>query len=309
MNYLKIEPVVLTKKSTVDLHKNLADFLIDNGSNITEFNKELQTIVCNSNSIRESIVNVANHLTLNLEIKYGVKFPYFFGGGHGIYYDNKKNEYRYYEFTDDYTIWGVNPDVGQKLDNRLIQKYTHNDGTPYKYFGYDCTSIIMLIHEIVGFPLYNMNSFVMKNGYINFEEDFFSLPLGKVHVMSSNLEDLPNYKYFHKFYCKFDSKNYIGKPGDLLHMPGHIVLIIEVKDTKYICVEARGNGHGLIRTMYEISELEKNGYVSLIDVDNFLLFPKCILSKYSLIMFNNGLGYVETGETLEVCDVQKKVSY
>ena len=111
---------VLTSYGNEILHEPLDQFLQSKGTSLEEFNSLIESNVKQAGfGTREGVVAAAVTLIGELGNKYGVKVPYFWGGGHGD---------------------GVNIGAQAKWGSNSCHAYANNQS--YDYCGLDCSGFV-----------------------------------------------------------------------------------------------------------------------------------------------------------------------
>lgn len=274
---------ILTKASTQQLNCRLEDFLEKKCYSIEELNVLVDTIVSEyGKRSRKAILAVNTIFTEKFESHFNMKLPYTFGGGHFFSKDCRFPEANN-DFNESEEI-RVNPNWGYAFNQEEIDKYKHQDGTIYTNYGPDCSGYIMILCKLIGIQN-NLckNATNMRDGAV-YQNELFS-PLGKVYVLNSDtLETIPpkSMEKFNGFYEVYDETVYEVKAGDLIHRPGHIMLITKVdqKDAMLYTSEVKGGKYGLIRTRYTWEELYDEGVYSIISMDDFFENPEKVMGCY-----------------------------
>lgn len=182
---------VLSSDGDQILHERLDTFLQSNGTSLEEFNSLISSNVQEAGyGTRAGVVAAAVTLIAELGNNYGVKVPYFWGGGHGSISVGAE------------ASWGSNT------------CYTAANGQIYSYCGLDCSGFVTWAINNGGFsiPVQSSGSFVYLDG------------VERVSLSNSA----------------------VLQAGDLLATSGHIILIVGVDDSGYICAEAAGNETGVL---------------------------------------------------------------
>lgn len=182
---------VLSSDGDQILHERLDTFLQSNGTSLEEFNNLISSNVQEAGyGTRAGVVAAAVTLIAELGNNYGVKVPYFWGGGHGSISVGAE------------ASWGSNT------------CYTAANGQIYSYCGLDCSGFVTWAINNGGFsiPVQSSGSFVYLDG------------VERVSLSNSA----------------------VLQAGDLLATSGHIILIVGVDDSGYICAEAAGNETGVL---------------------------------------------------------------
>ena len=123
----------LSSDSHQILHEPLEDFLDDNGSSLEEFNELIAENVNDAGfGTRAGVVAAAVTLIGELGDNYGVKVPYYWGGGH---YDGV--------VVGALGYWGSDP-----------QCTTYANGQKYDYCGLDCSGFVPWAIKNGGFHMY-----------------------------------------------------------------------------------------------------------------------------------------------------------
>lgn len=279
---------VLTSDKTKFLDMKLEQYLNERGYSIEWLDTIIKTeIEKYGGRNRDSIVAVANILTEFLEDKFEIKIPYTFGGGH--YFKCSKAVFP--EANGDYDQVknaGVNPNWGYNFTSDEQEKYTDPWNNKYPYFGPDCTGYIIALLRFLDVQPFNKNAANMRDGYTNEIRDELFLPIGKVSVFDKELlKTIPNKEIFDNYYSLYNDNVYMGQKGDLIHFPGHIMLITDVDEINgiFYTTESYG-GIGVIKTKHYIHSLMKDGRYSLINLEELYLNPEKVLEKYSLFNFS-----------------------
>ena len=124
------------------LHQPLDEFLEDNGSSLEEFNKLIADNVDDAGfGTRAGVVAAAVTLIGELGDNYGVKVPYYWGGGH---YDGVIIGAHHY--------WGSDPDCTTYANNQT-----------YDYCGLDCSGFVPWAIKNGGFGMNQMLAGDFKN--------------------------------------------------------------------------------------------------------------------------------------------------
>lgn len=125
------------------LHESLDTFLESKGTSLEEFNNLIASNVQEAGSgTRAGVVAAAVTLISELGNNYGVKIPYFWGGGHG------------HIATGAEASWGSG------------RCYTYANGQAYTYCGLDCSGFVTWAINNGGFsiPVQSSNTFVYLDG-------------------------------------------------------------------------------------------------------------------------------------------------
>ena len=124
------------------LHQPLDQFLDDNGTSLEEFNKLIENNVDDAGfGTRAGVVAAAVTLIGELGDNYGVKVPYYWGGGH---YDGVIIGAHHY--------WGSDPDCTTYANNQT-----------YDYCGLDCSGFVPWAIKNGGFKMSQMLAGDFKN--------------------------------------------------------------------------------------------------------------------------------------------------
>lgn len=271
---------VLTDEKTKTLDEKFNLFLKKNDFSIEQFNDLVNEIVKNEAGLtREGVIKLSNLLTIFLEEKFSIKIPYIYGGYHHLMGNLR---YLFVEATNRENLVGINPNWGYNFTLEEQEKYTDQWNIKYPYYGIDCTGFIILLFTLFGVEKFNTSASTMRDGFINNGE--FITPMGKVYVLNQETYDkLPNYKFFKDNYEIYNKKIHNIKPGDLLHKPGHIVLITNFdKENGIINTTEARCYHGLIRSEYKLIELIEEGNFSFINLDSFYENPEKFLKSHKI---------------------------
>ncbi len=275
---------IITSEKVNLLDTNLCSFLYKNGYSLDWFNSVIADIVHkNKDDYRSSIVEIALFLSNGLEEIFNIKLPYFLGGGHGTY---NKNPQLFKEFFNDFlTKKTINPDIGTPLTKMEQDKYKFGECI-YTHYGYDCVSLILYILKTIGFPIFNKSADIMKNGYLNENTNEIIFPMGDIYTNTS-FDCIPYIKEFDSFYHKYSLYNI--KKGDILHFPGHVMIITNINDYlgRIELVEEKGLDFGLVRSFITFKQLEELSNFSIINLDRFLTDTDNILKIYKLDEYLN----------------------
>lgn len=192
------------------LHESLDTFLASNGTNLEEFNNLIATNVEEAGSgTRAGVVAAAVTLIAELGNNYGVKIPYFWGGGHSTISIGAEGS------------WGSG------------RCYTYANGQAYTYCGLDCSGFVTWALNNGGFDVPPQSSGTFQN-----LSGARRVSLGSSAILQA---------------------------GDLLATSGHIILIVGVDDSGYICAEAAGNETGVL---FSRKDFSASGYWG-IDMSGF----------------------------------------
>ena len=195
------------------LHQQLSSFLQSQGTSLEEFNALIASNVEEAGyHTRAGVVSAAVTLIAELGNKYGVKIPYFWGGGHGS------------------IVTGADGNWGNNSCRAAA------NGVFYNYCGLDCSGFV---------------TWALNNG------GFSTSPL-----VTGSFQNLPGAQRV----ALTDSA--VLQPGDLLESSGHVVLVVGVEGSQYVCAEASGNMTGVLftRRNFNISNywgVKMDGYYGL----------------------------------------------
>lgn len=220
-----------TSISTVDtdglriLNKPLDEFLLEKGSSIEEYNQAITTAknMKGGNCKREAAVEVAVK-TINYIAQYGVKLPYWLGGGHGDYPNNE-------DFKGVKASWGS-----------MIHTTRSGDATPD---GLDCSGFVRWILVTSG---YNRTSFCVGND-------------DNCHGLTASQSSVGAYFPGATYAGSISSLSANGrlKPGDIIFSSGHIMYVVGVNSDSYRVAEAQQRTVGIVFSNVSFNSSGKYG--------------------------------------------------
>lgn len=268
------------------LNERLEDYLNNKGYSIDWLNNIIiKTSELNGGINRKSLVAVADVLSKTLEDKFEIKLPYTWGAGKAV----SSGLYAFKEVNNGFDLVnepGINPNYGHRFNEEEKERYTHQDGTVYTNYGPDCAGLIISLMKFIGLPNFVKNTANMRDGYTGEKNNELFLPLGDVYAFNKeHLNNLPNKEIFETYYNLYNSNVYLGKPGDLLQIPGHVLMIMEVdeKNGNFYCIDASGSPRFSVnRRVLSIKEIQEHGRYCLINIDELLKDPEKMLGKYNL---------------------------
>ncbi len=279
------------------MDKNISYVLEEKGYSKDYLDKKVNEVVIRYGQYsREAFIACLDIITTFIEENLRTKIPYTFGGWHGNNYKPSydKEDGQFFEDInngfDELSTSKINPATGTSFDDAQQERYAFkikdNDkylnSTIYKSYGPDCTGIIMWALRAVGVPSFNKSSKDMVMGFLDDANQKQYLPLGSVYYFNDEVnKKLNNEENYNEARYKFNENHYMGKPGDIIWSPGHVVVITDINENSgiYYTSEAKGGLFGVIRSAVSISEL-KNGNYALINIDNLLKNPNEILNPY-----------------------------
>lgn len=293
----------ITNEKVKVLNERLEDYLNARGYSIDWLNNLIiRTTEINGGINRKSLIAVADVLSKTLEDKFAIKLPYTWGGGKAI----ESGLYTFKDVNNGFDVSkdnGVNPNYGYTFNDEEKVKYTHpGDGTIYTNYGPDCAGLVISIMKFIGLPDFIKSTANMRDGYNGAKNNELFLPLGDVYGFNKeHLDTLPNKELFESYYSLYNDNVYLGKPGDLLQIPGHVLMIMEVDEVNgvFYTIEAAGSPRFSVnRCKISIEEIKKHGRYCLINIDELLSNPDKMLSKYNLTDYQNDreLNLLETAQ-------------
>ncbi|MFI3261119.1 MAG: hypothetical protein R3Y13_05360 [bacterium] len=279
---------MITSENMKQLDQTLESFFNSKGLSMNWFDDLVKSeIEKTGGTTRESFVSVIKILSEYFEENFDFKLPYTWGGGHPTSIDKDifKNINRDYNHVDNSNI---NPNWGAQFNKEELDQYMHSDGTIYTNYGPDCTGLIICALRAIGLPAFNKNALNFRNGYANEKSNEMFVPIGDIYKFNKEQSvNNINEDLFEDFYQIYNDNVYFGRPGDILHRPGHVMIITEVDEINgiFYTTEAKGGKHGVVRTKYNLLDLINSERYCLINISELIQNPIKMLEKYNLLEY------------------------